>query len=125
MKRLLLLVLLTACSRPATVPRPALSDIPSSVPSQLGPVPVVWVDSMTNGEGQKVLGGFHIIRRTIYLQNDLKQNPTLALAVFFHETCHVWIMDSGLYNLLPEKVQQAICDAQASYRVAELQQGRR
>lgn len=122
MKRALaLLVLLAACYSPAKLPpQPELPPIPTQVSSQLGPVPVVWVDSLVNGEGRQMLGGFHTIRRTIYLRKDLKANPRVAWVVYLHETCHVWMNDSGLGEAMPASVQQQICDASATAQVAEM-----
>ncbi len=38
----------------------------------------------------------------------------------YHEMAHATLDDSGLHNLLSEKVQEALCDAFASARMAEL-----
>lgn len=121
MKKLLWLVpLLVGCTTVSVAPEPELPPIPTQVMSQLGPVPVVIVDSLTNGEGRQMMGGFHTIRRTIYLRRDLLQNPRVAHVVLQHEICHVWSIDSGVAALLSMEAQQAICDASAIYRVSEM-----
>lgn len=128
MKQVLLyaLVLLAACGRPMVrPPEPELPPIPSQVVSQLGPVPVVVVDSLQNGNGQSALGGFHTIRRTIYIRRDVLENPRLAWLVLLHEQVHVFLFDSGIANLIPPDVAQAIADASAAYRVQEMLAARR
>ena len=121
MKKLLWFVpLLAACHWVTVAPEPELPPIPTQVMSQLGPVPVVIVDSLTNGEGRPMMGGFHTIRRTIYLRRDLLQNPRVAWVVLQHEICHVWSLDSGVGSLLSLESQQAVCDASAIYRVSEM-----
>lgn len=123
MNRLLLLLALSGCIPNRT--QPTLPPIPTEVISQLGPVPVLWVDSLTNGEGRSMSGGFHTLRRTIFLKRDLQKNPTVAWVVLVHEQCHVWSIDSGVAAQVPPDVMQAICDAQAAYRVAEMLQSSR
>lgn len=123
---LALLAFLVACRGPMSqAPAPELPPIPAQTTSQLGAVAVVWVDSLTNAEGKQMLGGFHTIRRTIYLRRDLLQNPRAAWVVYLHETCHVWMNDSGLSEAMTTEVQQQVCDAQAVYRVAEVIQTRK
>jgi hypothetical protein len=97
-----------ACAKPVTAPRRSL--IPESVPSRLGPVPVVIVDSIRGPDStQYLLGGFDTRARVIYLRRDL--TPQMALLVFGHEQCHLDLADSGLHNLLHPKLADAICDA--------------
>lgn len=110
------------CHGPPVVPVPApeLPPIPAYAVSQLGPVPVVWVDSLTDAHGASILGGFSYTARTIYIRNDLRKELRVAWVVYGHETCHVWMADTGLYNSLTEVQQQQVCDASAIYRVAEM-----
>jgi hypothetical protein len=70
-------------------------------------------------------GGFHTLRRTIFLKNELQKNPTVAWLVLEHEKCHVWSLDSGAAAMVHPDVMQSICDAQAAYRVAEMLQTRK
>lgn len=114
---LLCLALLFACRAPVSLP-----PIPQTVPSMLGPVPIVWVDSLRNTEGRALYGGWSGSRRTIYLRSDLKANPTHAHLVLRHEVCHVILEDFGLSNLLAPETEQALCDGFATYAVAELLQ---
>lgn len=120
-----LLALLTACAPPRTAPQPELPPIPTQVISQLGPVPVLFVDSLTNSEGVSMSGGFHTLRRIVFLRNDLKKNPTVAWLVLEHEKCHVWSLDSGAASLVAPETMQVVCDAAAAYRVAEMLQSRK
>jgi hypothetical protein len=116
----LIALLLVGCR-----PQAELPPIPQAVPSPLGPVPIVWADSLKDPDGNVLLGGFSGTRRAIYLRNDLKRNPRVAYAVFRHEVCHLVLEDSGLGNILPIEHQQAVCDAIAAYAVAELLLSRR
>lgn len=125
-KLLWILPLLLGCRGSVqTAPIPDLPPIPTQVISMMGPVPVLWVDSLVNGEGKPMSGGFHTIRRTIFLKNDLKKNATVAWLVLIHEQCHVWSLDSGVADLIAPETMQALCDANAAYRVAEMLQSRK
>jgi Zn-dependent peptidase ImmA (M78 family) len=120
MKRLVLLLLLAACAQPITRPEPELlPPLPNSIPSQLGPVAVLVVDSLHDDKGQALLGGFHTLRRSIYIRREITKREVQHY-VLAHETCHVWIHDGGLDNLIPPPLVQAICDAFAAQRVAEM-----
>lgn len=121
---LVLLLLVLGCSRqPATAPTPDATPsylaIPRSIPSQLGPVPVVVVDSIMGADSTlNLMGGFDPIRRVIYLKRE--QAPVQKLHTLFHEGCHVWSFDAGLRQLVHPQLMQAICDASASARIAEI-----
>jgi hypothetical protein len=106
--------------RGVTAPDPTgLPPIPASVGSHLGPVPVVWADSLVDGNGMSAMAGFNPSDRQILLTNRLKRDLRVAWQALEHEKCHVFLWDSGLHYLLPDKLAQAFCDAQATYRVAE------
>jgi hypothetical protein len=126
-----LLLLVAACSQPAPVTRPspqiaqasterALPPIPASVVSQLGPVPIVWKDSLADGQGNMMMGGFQFIERRIYLSTEVRDQPIVAWQTLLHEECHVALWDSGLQNAIPLMLAQQLCDAFASFQVAEM-----
>jgi hypothetical protein len=115
-----LLLVLTACRAPFQKVEPEiLPPLPRTIASQLGPVPVVFVDSLHDDAGRPLLGGFHTLRRTIYIRREITKRE-VQYYVLFHEAAHVWLHDSGLDNLLPPPLVQSIADAFAAHRVAEL-----
>ena len=124
MKRLLWLVpLLAACHFGKPITRvdiqEGLPPLPSQVPSQLGPIPIVWVDSLTDEHGRPLAGGYHSMRRTIYLRRSITSRR-MQHYVAHHERCHAVLLDGGLDNIIPSAMVQAICDAFAQDRVAEM-----
>jgi hypothetical protein len=105
-----------ACGR---LPAPDPFAIPRSIPSQLGPVPVVVVDSILGADPRlNLLGGFDPSNRIVYLKRSL--GKAQKKHTFFHEECHVWSFDSGLRQIIPPPLMDAICDASASQRMASL-----
>lgn len=104
---LLCLALALGCARPT--PPSVLPPIPASVPSLVGPVPVVLVDSLTDEAGTPMMGGYSPLRRTIYL-NRAVTDPTMRAVVLEHERCHADMIAVGLHNVLDSKVAQAVCD---------------
>lgn len=109
------------CARPVTAP--GLLDLPRSLPSPLGPVPVLVVDSIRGADSTlNLMGGFDAARRLIYIRRGMA--PAAALHVAYHEFCHVWTFDTGLSQLLPPLLLDAICDAWGTSRVAEYLAGR-
>jgi hypothetical protein len=111
------LVLLVGC-RFGGVPAPAYPAFPRALPSQLGPVPVLVVDSILGADSTlNLLGGFDPRRRIIYIKSGM--HPVQALQVLYHEGCHVTLWDTGLRQLMPDRLVDAVCDAQATARVAE------
>ena len=112
-----------ACSQNsfATVPRPrTLPPIPTSITSQLGPVPVEMVDviRVSDADSTTLVGAFDSWNRKIYIRKDL--TFVQQWQIFFHESAHVWLHDSGLSEIMPSKVANAICDAFGSAQVAAL-----
>lgn len=122
---MLTLFLLVACvSAPPRTSGRGVPPIPRSVPSQLGPVPVLIVDSILSRDSTlDLMGGFDLWRRRIYLKRQL--GPVQMWQVLYHEVCHVWMFDSGLRQVTPTALEEAICDASATARVAELLQPHR
>ncbi len=97
--------------------------VPAEVTSALGPVTVEWADSLKNGEGVLVLGGWNYHTRTILLSREIK-NETVAWHTLLHEKCHVWFWDSGLFMLISPRMQQTICDLTATSEVAGMLKGK-
>lgn len=117
---LVLLLTLAACRGPMQRVEPELlPPLPRQIVSQLGPVPVVFVDSLTDEEGRRLAGGFHTMRRTIYIRREITSRQ-MQWFVLYHESAHVIMHDSGLDNLIPPALAQSIADAFASARVAEM-----
>lgn len=121
-RALVLLALLAACRSPFNgPPAPEWPPIPRQVSTPLGPIPVVIVDSLRDDQGRLLDGGYHTSRRTIYIRRGI-ESRTRQWQVLRHEECHVALDDSGLANLIPTQTIQALCDAFASARVAEMQE---
>lgn len=101
-----------------------LPPIPESVPSALGAVPVVWMDTLRGERGQLLMGGFVPSTRTIYLSRSALPDRLVAWTVVHHEACHVNLWDSGLRNFFAPpggaQIADAVCDAIATARVAEM-----
>lgn len=124
---LVLLLLVLGCSRqPATAPTPNATPnylaIPRSIPSQLGPVPVVVVDSIMGADSTlNLMGGFDPWRRVIYLKRSL--GPVGMHAVLGHEICHLRMWDSGLRQLIHPVLADAFCDLWGTAFTAERIEG--
>lgn len=117
MKRLVLTCVLTlaACAKPAVVTVP----LPEVMPSMLGPIPVVYVDSIIGqNPTQYVVGSYDYYRRRILLRRDTKGHPATAWAVAYHEWCHAALMDVGFRA--EAVVTEMFCDAIALSRTREL-----
>lgn len=56
-----------------------------------------------------ILGYTSLTDRVIFVRPELSQN--VAEQVFSHELVHSVLLDSGLHNLLSDKMQEAVCDA--------------
>lgn len=100
-----------------------LPPIPLSVPSAMGPVPVVWGDSLKDADGKLIFAGFHPARRVIYLSRQLELLP--AWHALYHERCHVTMWDTGIVAEVPMKIQQQLCEQFATASVADMLLARR
>ena len=143
MKRsaLALLIALAACgATPRTAPIPAaaqpdgvvvaLPPIPDSVPSAVGMVRVVWMDTLRSEHGQLLMGGFVPATRTIFLSRSaIGTSRTVGHLVLRHEKCHVSMWDSGVRNFFNSdagaQIADAVCDAIAASEVADMLAARR
>lgn len=56
-----------------------------------------------------ILGYTSITDRVIFVRPELAKN--VAEQVFAHELVHSVLFDSGIHNLLSDKMQEALCDA--------------
>lgn len=120
MRYLVLLLLAAACGRPMLRSEPELlPELPRQAVSQLGPVPVLVVDSLRDDAGRLLDGGYHTSRRAIYIRRGI-ESRTRQWQVYFHEQCHIAIDDAGLANLIPPQIVQTLCDVFATQRVAEM-----
>lgn len=111
-------ILLAAC---AAASAPTLPPIPASVPSALGPVAIVWQDTLRGEQGQLLIGGFSPFTRSIYLSRSLTHSLVAAHQVLAHERCHVALFDAGIRVNTP--TLDTVCDALATARVAEMLRG--
>lgn len=109
-----------ACAKPAptTAPSHAGFEIPTSIQTQVGPVPVVIVDSIQGRDPTEFLnGGYDSRNRVVYLRRDLAS--VQRVIVFYHEVCHVRTIDAGLHYLISARVLQAFCDQWAMSAAAD------
>jgi hypothetical protein len=94
-----------------------LPRLPSSVFSLLGPVPVLVMDLSTEeGGNETLLGIWNAARRDIRVRPLMA--PVTALHTLYHEQTHCWLWDAGVR--LTSEQEEAVCDAIATARVAEL-----
>lgn len=92
--------------------------LPKSVPSPLGPVPVL-IDPDLLDEGN--LGEFNKLDRTITVQGELK--PETSWVTFWHELMHLILYDSGVQYHLSPPAQETLCDAFGTYMTVAMQKG--
>jgi hypothetical protein len=118
MKRLLLcLAFLTSCTTVRVYADPEFPPVPESFPSPLGPVAVVWADSIPSEQpGFVVLGRFSPLSRTIYIWRGVKGRGE-QWRVALHEVCHLRAWDRGIRQ--SDEMAEAMCDVMA-YEVATL-----
>ena len=93
-----------------------LPPIPTTVPSQLGPIPVVFVDDLESKDDELCFGLWCTLTRTIKIRTGLPIN--VQWQVLVHEQIHQILFDGGLK--LDEEREEIVCDLIASARVAEL-----
>lgn len=102
---LALVFLLASCAQAPV----GLPPIPATLPSLTGPVPVVWMDSLTDADGHPILGGYSPTHRTVYI-NRVVTDRRAQWLVARHEMCHHDMLAVGLHNIMDPKVAQAVCD---------------
>jgi hypothetical protein len=121
MKSLALVLLLTlaACRGPIEkpAPEPELPPIPAFVPSPLGPVAVIWMDSIPSEQpGFLILGRYRPMERQVWIWKGVKSRAE-QWRVFLHEVCHLRSWDARI-RWTDENIE-AMCDVMA-YEVASL-----
>lgn len=120
MRYLVIALLVLGCTtKEVAAPTPRHLRLPSFVPSQLGPVPVLEVDSIRGTDTtQNIMGGWDPEKRVIYIKRG--QAPVQKLHTLYHEACHLWSFDNGTRQIVHPQIMQAVCDAAASARVMEI-----
>lgn len=119
---LILSLALVACRGPVVthaLPDDGLPPVPDTVYSPLGPIPIVWTDTLVGGEGV-LIGGYALGQRRIYLNRAIIQSRALAHHTRFHEECHGMLYESGARRLMTDTAAQLLCDVYATHRVYEL-----
>jgi hypothetical protein len=69
-------------------------------------------------DGEPCDGTFDPKARAIELDKSLE--PHFMWKLFYHELTHAALVDSGVYNFLHLRLEEAICDAVATQRLQEL-----
>lgn len=108
----LLLLSLAGCGAPHLA-------APTSVSSVLGPVPVVYVDTIPAMDSTRYLvGGFDYYARQVLIRREALRSAITAHLIAAHEECHIVLVDAGV-RLDPYMVE-LVCDAFAQAKVAAL-----
>lgn len=96
-----------------------LSRIPKQIHSHAGPVRVVIIEDLRDDKGKALYGYWQPDTRVISLKKGM--SLVTAWQTLRHEQFHAWISDLGIE--LSEKKAEALCEAYASGRMAELSLG--
>jgi len=91
--------------------------LPRRVQCVGGPVVVKRRKGLLTEDGREAWGLWDAEHRTIWIAPRLRRE--MQWRVFYHETMHVCLSDSGLENVLPVDGVEALCDAVASARIVE------
>jgi hypothetical protein len=67
--------------------------------------------------GEELLGEYDNERHVIRVK---RMRRELAWSVFFHEETHMHLGDLGVTNVLGEDLEDAVCDAIATARMADM-----
>lgn len=115
-RTLALLAFLVAARSPAAAQKP-LPPLPTSIPSALGPVPIVRVPQL-KCDGEPAFGCFEPERFVVSIRD------SIALAVAWqtirHERFHVLLFVAGIHLSGPEGVEDLLADATATQDVLEM-----
>lgn len=110
-RRLVVLVGFLGCQHSAVSPLPPL---PSTMPSQLGPVPVERVDSIP--------GDPHALADVRFMERRVRIRRDLSLAgswqAYYHESCHLWLYDE--HASLGGDEEERTCDVWGNARFQEM-----
>lgn len=115
MRALILAAVLLAAPAPIA---PDWPPIPATVQGLGGPITVKLIPNPKDEDGAELWGSWEQSTRVIEIDAGAPiefQHHTLG-----HELCHATLGDSGLVNLLEEKLIEALCDALGSARVQEM-----
>jgi len=96
-----------------------LPPIPKTIPSQLGPVPVIMVKDLKTAKGEDALGLWCAEERCIKLR--IGMHAAVAWATLEHERVHLICWDAGVG--LSEAAEERVADAISSARVAQMLSG--
>lgn len=110
---MLLLALLVA----APAPQNAQTELPQFVRSVYGPIRIIVKPNIVH-DGNSIYGMWFPDIRTIFIRDSL---PAwfARYGVLEHELCHVALNDANI--LIPEPLEEAICNAIAQQRSIEAQ----
>ena len=96
----------------------ALPDLPASVFTHLGPMPIVRVDVVDELNNR---GECDLSHRQIKVLTALA--PIVAWQTLGHETAHAIIGDAGLDTVLTNKQTELLCDAFGTWIAAAVASG--
>lgn len=92
-------------------------EVPRSVHSPLGPLPVVFVLGLKTRDNEPALGLWVPEERCIKLCAGV--HPLTQLVTLYHERIHQILWDAGV-GINDEDIEERVCDAISSALVAEL-----
>jgi len=100
------------------MPRDPIPALPSSMDAPGGRVRIVVKKTGTVKAGKTAAyGTWEKHTRTVEIESGASLRHQWW--TLYHELVHVAMEDSGVWNLLPDRHQEAICDAIATGRVRE------
>jgi hypothetical protein len=91
--------------------------IPSSVHGVGGLIRVRFATRKVGNPGEPAWGSWTPSKRLICI--DRRAEPRYRWRVYFHEVHHAALDDSGLSELITERMEEALCEAYASARMCE------
>lgn len=96
-----------------------LPPIPATMPSALGPAPVVLVDSFPGEPG--LLAKVDFVTRRVSIRRDLSREGQWQ--AYWHESVHLTLFDATAS--IPDEYEERVADAIANQRVREMLDRRR
>lgn len=90
--------------------------LPALVAMPAGPVTVLVKPITLKGE-EGAVGWWDADSRTVTISPTLERR--LQWATLYHELTHAMLSDSGLDYLIDDKMQEALCEANATARMRE------
>lgn len=92
--------------------------LPAVVQGLAGPITVKITVGLEDEEGAELWGSWE--QNTRLIEIDSEASPEFRWHTLGHELCHATLGDSGHEYLLEEKQIEALCDALATSRMAEM-----